>query len=95
MLFRSDDIVVCFDAGLGGDAAAAVLQRKYPQFVTMFVPLLRDRNQVMLFAQHTAPLNQIAGEEGFGEFIDQFIQEMLNPADEEATGPEGNPPDAA
>lgn len=75
------DIVACFDAGLGGDAAASLLQTKYPQFVAMFVPLLSDRNQVTLFAQNTPPLNQIAGDDEFPEFLDQFIQEMLKPDD--------------
>ena len=85
------EIVDAFDAGLGGDAAAALLQKRHPELVTMLLPVLGDIEQVKLFCQHTPPLNQIAGEEDFGEFLEQFVGELTKPSDE---GPE-EPPRAA
>jgi hypothetical protein len=80
------DIVACFDSGIGGDGCAALVAHKYPEFVQAFSALLTDRDQVMLFAKSTEPLSEVASEEDFPAFLDQFIQEMLTP--EPTDGPE-------
>jgi hypothetical protein len=77
------DIALAFNSGLPGGAAASFILTKYPQFVPTFASLLADKAQVLLFAQNTEPLSQVAGDEEFPEFLEGFCEELLNPQPEE------------
>jgi hypothetical protein len=48
--------------------------------VEQLKPLLANAEQVLVFAQHTEPLHQIAGEAEFPEFLKEFCAEVLTPA---------------
>jgi hypothetical protein len=81
-----EEIVVDFGEGLDGTLTARLVRQRYPQIVESLKPLMRDPEQVKLFAQNTPPLSEIAGEEEFPEFLSQFTAEILHPASDDAEG---------
>ena len=74
-----DEIVVDFNEGLDGQLTARLVRQRYAQVVESMRPMLANMEQVILFAQNTPPLSEIAGEEEFPEFLQQFCNEILHP----------------
>jgi hypothetical protein len=79
-----EEIVVDFTQGLDGQMTARLVSTRYPTIIEQMKPMLGDLAQVKLFAQNTAPLNEIAGESEFPQFLTEFVNEILRPAVDEA-----------
>ena len=79
-----EEIVVDFTQGLDGQMTARLVSTRYPTIIEQMKPMLGDLAQVKLFAQNTAPLNEIAGESEFPQFLTEFVNEILRPAGDEA-----------
>jgi hypothetical protein len=79
-----EEIVVDFTQGLDGQMTARLVSTRYPTIIEQMKPMLGDLAQVKLFAQNTAPLNEIAGESEFPQFLTEFVDEILRPAGDEA-----------
>jgi hypothetical protein len=75
-----DEIVVDYGEGLDGQMTARLVRQRYPIVMEQMKPMLGDLAQVKLFAQNTAPLNEIAGDEEFPQFLKEFVNEILHPA---------------
>jgi hypothetical protein len=75
-----DEIVVDYGEGLDGQMTARLVRQRYPIVMEQMKPMLGDLAQVKLFAQNTAPLNEIAGDQEFPQFLEEFMNEILHPA---------------
>lgn len=92
-----DDIVNCFNSGLGGDGAASLIMTKYPAIVEQLrqakfasgKSLFEDVEELKAFSAKTPPLSAIAGEEEFPQFLGEFVEEMNRPDE-----PDQQPPAA-
>ena len=70
----------CFAEGDAGDDAALVLRRTFPDLVNMLTPMLRAQSREQIFNWITSNkiLAPIALEEGFNDFVGEFIHGILH-----------------
>ena len=88
-----DEIVVDYGEGLDGQMTARLVRQRYPVVMEQMKPMLGDLAQVKLFAQNTAPLNEIAGDQEFPQFLEEFVNEILHPAtDDQGEQPSSTQP---
>lgn len=80
------DIAFLFETGLGGDAAADFIDRKYGEQLGVFKSMLSDVDQVRQFCLQTAPLAEIAmdpeSKVDFDHFLQEFVKQFVTPAEE-------------
>jgi hypothetical protein len=80
-----DEIAVDFEQGLDGQLTARLVRQRYAQVVESMKPMLANAELVKQFAINTPPLSEIAGDDEFPEFLEQFVNEILHPEEEKAS----------